>query len=607
METPRYTTRFEIKAKVVLPEKNQMQEIQASISSLKSVFPRDLNPKEDRDLLYIAGNLAVANQVNKNGDCISGETLLKVYKKFEKKFIDLDHDRNKIHGYIVVTGLSSYETGELITEEQAASTDGFFNVVIGGIIWRAVNNKLAEYLVAASDEDGDKFGNLSFSLEVGFNSYSIAVGQADLRNAIIYDAENNPTEFAKYEKYLVANGGKGSDKDGNLVYRTVDDGVIPLGAGIVVSPAADVEGITTLLEIQADDDIDEEMEVSDEFMAKLQDIIKQVVLDTIEKEKRPGGSLLGPGSLTQEQLEAGIKETNEILFPVVEPVLEPILEPELEAPISTTELTVSIDQALASTTTNKIVLDVSGITASTQYLTEELKNNSQLKINSVNQTIPNMTKITTAEDIVTSWSELVKHEASASAITKFIADEIARKSESYIADLQAKETAATELKAKTDKALADVELLRSELDTIKQEKTAKEIQAKFDERMTGFDNEYDLADEDRQIIAQDIKALSDESFASYCEKFKVLSKEKSKAFKTLKASNIAQELEKKGFKATVDKDLNFSEILASAKEEPVTIPVGPSGVLEETLSQKMAKAFGGDGITINGKPRKTKE
>lgn len=600
MEKPPYTTRFEIIAQVILPtEQGKMQEIKASISSLKQIFPQGMDPKDDKDLLYIAGNLAVANLVNKNGDCITGETTLQVYKKFEKKFIDLDHDRSKIHGYIMVAGLSDFSTSELITDEEAAKINGPFNIAIGGIIWRAVNDKLVEYLVKASDEDSDQFGTLSFSFEVGFWDYKIAVGSNDVTKATVYNKEDHPDEFAKYSKYLKANKGKGQDKDGNLVYRVIDTKVIPLGAGIVVNPAAEVEGITTLVEIAADEEINEETEISEELMAKLQDIVTQIVKDTIAEQQRPGGVLFKPDRTKELQAVIGANGPEPKSFVEGGKIEESTIK----------ETDIHIDVNLNSEETNKKLEEINEILASsTQLLEESLKNNSQNKNSSVNPNIPIMPKITKAEDIVSSWADLVKNEAAASEITKFIADEIARKSEEHVKELQAKETAAAELKKNTDAALAEVATLRSELDVIKAEKAAREAQAKFDERMNGFDNEYDLTDEDRQVIASSIKSLDDAAFTTYSNNFKVLAKEKSKTVKLAKASAITQELEKKGVKATIDKDLNFSEIVAKAVEtEKPTIPTGSEPNNTDTIAQKMAKAFGGDAITVNGKPLKRKE
>ena len=52
--------------------------------------------------------------------------------------------------------------------------------------------------------------------------------------------------------------------------------------------------------------------------------------------------------------------------------------------------------------------------------------------------------------------------------------------------------------------------------------------------MSSFDTEFDLSDEDRQVLAADIKDLNEEAFAAYKKKIEVLMKEKNKAAKKAK-------------------------------------------------------------------------
>ena len=59
---------------------------------------------------------------------------------------------------------------------------------------------------------------------------------------IITDSE----EFKKYDKYLLSNGGKGLDEEGNNVYRVLSGHILPLGGAFTESPAASVRGILNL-------------------------------------------------------------------------------------------------------------------------------------------------------------------------------------------------------------------------------------------------------------------------------------------------------------------------------------------------------------------------
>ena len=46
--------------------------------------------------------------------------------------------------------------------------------------------------------------------------------------------------------------------------------------------------------------------------------------------------------------------------------------------------------------------------------------------------------------------------------------------------------------------------------------------------MASFDEEFQLTDEDREVIAKDVADMDDETFAAYGEKMKVLLKDKNK-------------------------------------------------------------------------------
>ena len=58
--------------------------------------------------------------------------------------------------------------------------------------------------------------------------------------------------------------------------------------------------------------------------------------------------------------------------------------------------------------------------------------------------------------------------------------------------------------------------------------------------MASFDEEFDLSDEDRKVLATDIKDLNEESFAAYKNKMAVLMKEKNKAAKKAKEEVAAE-------------------------------------------------------------------
>jgi hypothetical protein len=143
---------------------------------------------------------------------------------------------------------------------------------------------------------------------------------------------------------------------------------------------------------------------------------------------------------------------------------------------------------------------------------------------------------------------------------------------------------------------------------------ASEASQKFNDRMASLDEEFDLDDEDRKIIASDIKGLDEEGFAAYMTKAKKLMCGKSKAEKAKKAKEMADkdceaakaaEQAKAAAEAKVAADAK--EALASAEAEKGTIlPNGNHPVVDEKLRSEMKSAFA-DSFKINGKTVKSKE
>lgn len=174
-------------------------------------------------------------------------------------------------------------------------------------------------------------------------------------------------------------------------------------------------------------------------------------------------------------------------------------------------------------------------------------------------------KITKIEDITDS---LLK-EVTASSIVDFVAEELKKANETFLAEKSAQEN---ELKAANEKIATvtaehdavkkQVEELGQKLATIEAEKEAKAKEEAFNLRMASFDEEFDLSDEDRKVLASDLKDLTEDAFSAYKGKMAVLMKEKNKAAK----------------KAKMDKEMknhsDAQEVKASEEvAQPVTQPV----------------------------------
>ena len=138
-----------------------------------------------------------------------------------------------------------------------------------------------------------------------------------------------------------------------------------------------------------------------------------------------------------------------------------------------------------------------------------------------------MEKINKVQDIQD--ESLVAGELKASVIVDFIENQLQDASEQYAekkTEVQDKLKAAEEEHAALvkdhDGLKEEMDAIKQELDTIKAEQAAQLAEAKFNQRMSHFDEEYELLDEHRQVIAADIKDMGDEDFDTYSKKMEVL-------------------------------------------------------------------------------------
>jgi len=135
-------------------------------------------------------------------------------------------------------------------------------------------------------------------------------------------------------------------------------------------------------------------------------------------------------------------------------------------------------------------------------------------------------KLNSLSDInETNWKELT-----ASVVTEFVAQEMKKANEQFIADknkdaenLKASQAAQKQLEADHATMKASLELVQTELGTLKTEKTEREKVDKFNHRMSDIHASYTLSDDVSKVIASQIKDLgtADEAFAKYKESMAV--------------------------------------------------------------------------------------
>jgi hypothetical protein len=566
----KYKARFTSTAHIVKNDASLKNEAIASLKSLSGLVPEGMDISPDSDILVIASNLVLCDVSNRNGDCLPNKVAVSMYKTFKNKFLDIEHNRDKIVGFIFNVGFTEAGTNRVLTEEEASKDGILFNVAYAACVWKILNPKLADLLTLVSNEESRFYNAVSSSFEVGFNSYKVAVSTTER----LVDAKLFP-EDAEVAKLLKCNGGSGKDKDGNFVFRVLDGDVIGLGAGLVSRPASQVEGVLTIEQLLEDTDEEDEDEDED---------------DTEDDEK--------------EELESSLKEKlNDI--------------PESSAGIQICDLEMKDGTILQKIQVlNKSIFPeyiklgfVKNIVSSEKLIKNEEKN-IQLQKERVNNNITIPMKLENIEQVVASWAELVKSESAASDIKKLFEDAISEASQKHVLELanrdaavKALEEAKANAEAKVTELQTKVGELATRLNQIEEAKAAAEKEASFQERMNGFDAEFDLSDEERQIIASEIKDLDKDAFEAYAKKAKILMKEKSKAYKAEKAKCMKDKMAEAKVTVKIDeKTLDFTEIVAAVKEEEKKNL--PNGIIvpDEGLIAKMKNAFASDNsIKVNGK------
>jgi hypothetical protein len=231
-------------------------------------------------------------------------------------------------------------------------------------------------------------------------------------------------------------------------------------------------------------------------------------------------------------------------------------------------------------------------------------------------------KIEKLEDLDKIWSEIKSLETSAS-VTEFIVAStreqiekaIAEESVKFAAEIKAQKDIAasieeSKVKAEADKAEADkrakeletvVATLKKELEDVKAAQLAAASEEKFNARMAAFDEEFDLDDEDRQIIAQDLRALAtddsdedDSKFKGYMGKQKKLMKEKCKSVKKAKAEELAALASKTGKTETIDPKLVIASVTEIVGQE-----ISNGVHTTESLRDKYKASFN-ESVSIGG-------
>jgi hypothetical protein len=540
---------------IIKPIVSQEKDKYLAMASLKEVkaFIPNVDSGTNVDVLPVAFNACVVNRVNKNDDVISTATALAIYKNFAYKQINIEHNRKNVIGVILTAGFSEFGTDNPISEEQAKTMKGPFNITLGGLVWRVVNSDLADMIEDSNDTTSSNYMKISASWELGFTDYKVVLlpkGQKNLENGtIVSDAE----EINKIKNKLTNLGGDGMTIDDMCVYRMPDTDVLPLGIGFTERPAADVEGIATALasvetpekleakkkKIKADDDDDDDETTEDEAKKKKKKIKADDDDENMEDEAK-------------KQAKA-------------ETLLSDFKSGKLTGEDYLKEATV-------------LGLDVTLIKNNISQVT-----NSNVNIEENNKIMSS--KIASIKDIT---DESLK-QTTASAIAEFIQSELTKKASDWQSEKDALTSKIATAQSENEKLAVsqkkleeDIKVLKATIETFNKEKTDRETVEKFNIRMGEVSELYNLDDEAKAAIAEELKAIaSDEDYDKWKKKSAVLLKGFAKAKKKDDATS----------NASVD------DAIDKGKQDKGGLP-NSSTANEPTLKDKFKSAFAKENFVI---------
>jgi len=495
----KYTTIFSSNVRPVVSEEKDKYLALASAIEVAQFIP-EVDEKQV-DLLPIAFNAFVANRVNRNGDVVDTDTALAFYKDFKNKPINIEHNRDKVIGTILTAGFSEFGTDRPLTEEEVKETKEPFNITLGGVIWKVVNQRIADLIEESADPSSEDYMNISASWELGFKDYNLVLlegNDKNIENGLVVEDEE---EILSMEKDLKALGGEGKTKDGMSVYRKVVGEVVPLGIGLTETPAADVKGISTK--------------------------------DNLEPSEDP------------------TEEEDEDTFAEVENTSQ--------------------------------------------------KQEKNVIIQNEEKTIM---KIESIKDIT---NESLK-ELSASAVSDFIQSELKEASERFSAEKQKVETNLKEAQEKIESITVDYDKVKAELETVAEklgalesEKATKEAEELFNQRMASLDEKFALEDNDRQVLAEQIKDLDTEGWESFSTKIDVLLRDKSRevlAKKEEEAKVAESEEQKEEVKASDESENVVEDAIDRGKEDTDVVPASTQAS-EANTYDKYKNAFSVDQFDIS--------
>jgi hypothetical protein len=511
----------------------------ASIDALKKYLPESINLDVNKDLMGVAFDAFVVNRGNKNGHIIGTDVALSMVNNFVNKPFNIEHNRKIVVGVCTGYGFSEFGTSRPLTYEDIKNTSEPFNVVLSGYVWKIVNPDFAKELLESSDPSSEKYLSVSASWELGFNEFNIAKGNKNLAEAEII---NDEAELDKLKNSLRVFGGSGVDENGNSLFLNLKGSVLPLGIGFTYTPAAEVKGV----------------------MVSNQNLVSETRASNYEIKENVEGcngfAVMEDGEMdecfpSREEAEKYIKNEKK----------EDMEDDEEES--------------------NEMKMESSLIKINKKSVHTENKN------------VKKIMKIEKLEDINDDSLKSIE----ASAVRDFIKDRLSELSKDWESKVSEKENEAIEASKKVsslEEELASLkensDKINAELESLKQKIQADEIEANFQNRMALIDEEFNLSDADREIIAEDLRSIaSEEDFQKWYNKFSVLASGKKKTTEAPKS-----DAEVKPIVASVVEDTKTVEDIVSSAEAKEEVLPNATNSQEASLFEKINAAFNKNSIKI---------
>ena len=243
------------------------------------------------------------------------------------------------------------------------------------------------------------------------------------------------------------------------------------------------------------------------------------------------------------------------------------------------------------------------------------KKNSQLEISAVNsqkESAMNLEQI--LSELKDTLLEKKISQETAANMTATFTEAIKKKDEEYRNEVEAAKLNLELAQKERDELKASVEQVQKQLsdalvkiNEFEAQTIATQTLARFNSRMEEVDFMFELEDEDRRILAQEIKDLSDseECFSSYKDKLSVIWRHKNKETKSQIdkeiEAKINDEVQKRLQKFKSSASTSVDDILDKATANDSLIPNNnqQSSKPEQSLLERFSQAFKKENITIS--------